>query len=316
VTVILELVALAVIWLSPFPDAGASPLAPTAAAPALTLEAVTAAWSAQALPAPGPAQVIGACSAGCLQGAESLVPSGPGYELLHLARRRTYGHPDLLAYLRRLGLAVRKRQVGPLIVGDLSQVRGGPTPSGHHSHQSGLDADLGYAPPRRMRPGRLRRRDRERLAPPAVVDLQTHEMMRPWGPRVVRLLALAAGDPAVDRIFVNPAIKRTLCAGPARGAPWLARLRPWWGHHDHFHVRLKCPADSPLCRPQDPVPEDDGCGPTLAWWFSPDAQAMLERREKADPKELPRAPALPPECAALLAPAPVPPSGVSASDRP
>ena len=232
-------------------------------------------------------------------GGESLPPSGPGYEVLHLSRKRFFGHPSLLAYVRRLAAAAQRRHVGPLIVGDLSQARGGPTPSGHRSHQSGLDADLGYAAPPAFRAGHLRRRDRERLAPSAVVDLRTHKMKRPWGKRVARLLELAADDPAVDRIFVNPAVKRALCATPARGAPWMSKLRPWWGHHDHFHVRLKCPPDSPLCREQDPVPTDDGCGPTLAWWFTEDAQATHDRREH---QEAPRPPALPAECSALVAP--------------
>jgi penicillin-insensitive murein endopeptidase len=235
-----------------------------------------------------------------LLGAEPLAPSGPGYEVLHLSRKRFYGHPALLAYVRRLAAAAQRRRVGPLIVGDLSQARGGPTPSGHRSHQSGLDADLGYAAPRALQPGHVRRRDRERLAPSAVVDLRTHKMKRPWGRRVARLLELAADDPAVDRrIFVNPA-ERACARHVARGAPWMSKLRPWWGHHDHFHVRLKCPPDSPLCHEQDPVPADDGCGQPLAWWFSDDAQTTHDRREHQEP---PRPLALPPECSALVTPA-------------
>ena len=118
-----------------------------------------------------------------------------------------------------------------------------------------------------------------------------------WTMKTVTLLETAASDPAVDRIFVNPAIKRMLCEGPARGAPWAARLRPWWGHHDHFHVRLKCPAGSPACVAQE-APPDDGCGPSLAWWFSSDAQATLAKR-----KHGPEAgPEVPEACSALLAP--------------
>ena len=63
--------------------------------------------------------------------------------------------------------------------------------------------------------------------------------------------------------------------GEETHAPWLARVRPWWSHHDHFHVRLKCPGDSPLCQSQDPLPADAGCGAALAWWFSDDAQATV-----------------------------------------
>ena len=33
-----------------------------------------------------------------------------------------------------------------------------------------------------------------------------------------------------------------------------------------MHLRLKCPADSPGCKPQARVP-NNGCGKNLNWWF-------------------------------------------------
>jgi penicillin-insensitive murein endopeptidase len=90
-------------------------------------------------PVGGAGQVVGGTSNGCLLGAARLPASGPGFEVLHLGRHRYYGHPDLVAFVRRLGLQARRKKLGPLLIGDLSQPRGGPTPSGHRSHQSGLD---------------------------------------------------------------------------------------------------------------------------------------------------------------------------------
>ena len=297
-----SLVALLVLGL-PVIDAGApAPLAP-APAPGPTAAQL---WNAQRSPSLGPPQAIGTYAGGCLQGASALPASGPGYEALHRSRNRYFGHPTLVAFIRRLGAVAKKRHLGVLIVGDLSQARGGPTPSGHRSHQSGLDVDLGYAPPVGLRTGHLKSADRERLGPPAVVDLRTHEMTAVWGSRPARLVAAAASDPAVDRVFVNPAVRRALCAGPARKAAWFAHVRPWWGHHDHFHVRLKCPDESPLCAAQDPPPVDvdDGCGATLAWWFSPDAQSTESRRKQTqdDQQGKGQGPVLPEACAALLAP--------------
>jgi penicillin-insensitive murein endopeptidase len=89
-----------------------------------------------------------------------------------------------------------------------------------------------------------------------------------------------------------------LCEGRTAKAPWQARVRPWWGHHDHFHVRLRCPPDSPLCVPQDPPP-DDGCGPSLRWWFSGDAQAKRVKKKDADATAAP-AFVLPPACGAMV----------------
>ncbi len=265
-------------------------------------------WNAQRVPAPGPARAIGGTSGGCLQGAATLPASGTGYEVLHLQRNRRYGHPELIAFVRRLGKAAKAKKLGLVVVGDLSQPRGGPTPSGHRSHQTGLDVDLGYTAPAALRAGHVAAAAREHLAPLAVIDLQTHVPTAAWTPKSVKLLATAAADPAVDRIFVNPAIKRMLCEGPERKAGWTARIRPWWGHHDHFHVRLRCPEGSPACVPQEPPP-DDGCGPSLGWWFGGDAQSTQDRRRQEGERSGPK---VPEACSALLAA----PPNVAAVDRP
>jgi penicillin-insensitive murein endopeptidase len=227
----------------------------------------------------------------------ALPPSGRGYEVIRLGRNRNYGHPELVAFVRRLGASAARAKLGPLIVGDLSQPRGGPTRTGHRSHQTGLDADLGYAAPRGVRPGRLSTRDRERISPVIVVDLSSRKPTPAWNPRVVHLLSLAAADPTVDRIFVHATVKKMLCEGATARAPWQARVRPWWGHHDHFHVRLRCPADSLECVPQE-APPDDGCGATLAWWFSDDAESTRTKKQEADATEASFV--LPPSCGALL----------------
>ena len=46
------------------------------------------------------------------------------------------------------------------------------------------------------------------------------------------------------------------------------KIRPWYGHDDHFHVRLDCPEGATLCEPQEAAPPGDGCGDDLAWWFT------------------------------------------------
>jgi len=279
-------------------DAGAPADAAAAAPPVRKLGLVAKEWQALKLPAAGPALSIGKCSCGCLQGAATLPVSGRGYEALHLGRNRRYGHPALIAYIQRLAAAAHKAKLGRMVVGDLSQPRGGPTPTGHRSHQTGLDADIGYVAPPGARAGRLSARAREQLAAPAVVDAKTHAKTGAWTSKIVPLLALAAADPAVDRIFVDPGIKKMVCEDKATAkAPWQARLRPWWNHHDHFHVRLKCPPDSPLCVPQDP-PADDGCGKSLGWWFGEDAQAT--RTKKKDAEAAQPEPSLPAACAGVM----------------
>jgi len=284
---------MAVLWIALFVSAGT----PDGGTVDAGLPAVPAEWAAVKTPTNGPAASFGGYSAGCLQGAATLPLSGPGYELLHLGRHRGFGHPDLVAYIKRLGAAVKKKKLGMLLVGDMGQVRGGPTPTGHKSHQTGLDVDLGYAFPDwalRRHPTAV---ERETVMAPPVMDLAAGKLNDRWGPRVASVLELAASDPVVDRIFVNPVIKRELCthAQPS-SQPWLRKLRPWWGHHDHFHVRLRCPAGNAECVSQEPLPPDDGCA-KLAWWFSEDAR---KTREKKAAEQAAGPPPLPARCREVL----------------
>jgi penicillin-insensitive murein endopeptidase len=122
------------------------------------------------------------------------------------------------------------------------------------------------------------------------------------------LLKLAASDPRVDRIFVHPAIKAALCRSrgrsPGAAWDWLRRLRPWYGHDDHFHVRLACPAGSPECEAQAPVPPGDGCDASLAQWLQHPLPPLVP-----PPHPPPPHPHLPAACSAVLtAPDPAPAS--------
>ncbi len=252
----------------------------------------SARWSQQRAPKNGPPQSIGAYNAGCLQGAVALPPEGLGFEVMHLHRHRYFGHPTLVDFVRRLAEQALAQGLPVLLVGDLAQARGGPTPSDHGSHQSGLDVDVAYTRPAPKLSSPIAAAAREELQPPAVVDLTTHRLTAAWSPQIADLIALAAEDSRVERIFVNASVKRELCALERSGTPWVAKLRPWWGHDDHFHVRLRCPAGSPECRMQPPVSAGDGCDATLEWWFRPEAR-------RAGPTYRP-APALPASCHALL----------------
>ena len=205
-----------------------------------------------------PAAHAGAGATAIDRGIQRRLPAGRGDAVAERAGLRGR-HPELVAFVQRLGLAARRAKLGPVVVGDLAQPRGGPPPTGHHSHQTGLDADLGFAPPVGLRAGHVTTKQRETLPPVVVVDLKTRQPTAAWGPKVIELIALAASDPAV----------------------WQPRLRPWWGHHDHFHVRLRCPTESPLCVSQEPVP-DDGCGPSLRWWFTHDAEATLVKKKETE----------------------------------
>lgn len=274
-------------------DAGAPPsgLAPKAAAAAAAALAAAGAvlgpavWSHVAGPTHGPPRAIGGYSAGCIEGAVALPLSGPGFRVARPERHRVFGHPLLIALVRELGRRMQALHLLPVDVGDLGQARGGPAPSGHASHQTGLDVDVWFSPPVH---GRAL----------SMVDAAHQRPAKAFGARMVALLEAAAADPHVERIFVNPILKRALCERPGDHG-WLRKLRPWWGHDDHFHVRLACPPDSPECVAQAPLPSGDGCS-ALKWWFDAKAQAERHKEHASYSAKVGAAPALPEHCRAVV----------------
>ena len=88
-------------------------------------------------------------------------------------------------------------------------------------------------------------------------------------PGHVLVLRDAAQEPAVQRIFVNAAIKKALCREAKGDRAWLSKIRPWWGHDYHFHIRMRCPPGASECEGQKSQSEDEGCKPSdLAFWFT------------------------------------------------
>ncbi|MEA3292363.1 MAG: penicillin-insensitive murein endopeptidase [Pseudomonadota bacterium] len=257
----------------------------------MPLSVGAAEWSNFKQPKAGAASSIGRYNSGCLQGGRALPLQGDGYQVMRVSRNRYYGHPELVRFVSRLGDRVRREKLGVMLVGDLSMPRGGPFASGHRSHQTGLDVDIGL------------RLDLPSLPVSAREDLQSLSMVKPgryaidpahWSLGQARLIELAAEDPSVARIFVNAVIKRELCRSTRGDRNWLRNVRPWFGHRAHLHVRLRCPEQSRGCVSQLEPPPGDGCGAELASWF-PDPN---RKPQKSKPPK-PRAP-LPAQCTAML----------------
>ena len=220
----------------------------------------------RATAAPLEARVIGFYAKGCLAGAKALPINGKTWQVMRLSRNRNWGHPSLVQFLERL--AAKGPRVGwrGLLVGDLSQARGGPMLTGHSSHQIGLDADIWLTP---MPERELTRREREEMSATMMVAPDRKDVdPNVWTPAHTEIIKAAAKDPIVERIFVNAAIKKALCREAGNDRSWLHKVRPYYGHDYHFHVRVRCPGDSPECKPQDPVPSGEVCGKDLDHWFT------------------------------------------------
>jgi len=244
------------------------------------------------------ARAIGSYAKGCMAGGVKLPVDGPAWQVMRLSRNRNWAQPQMVALVERLAIEAREKDGWPgLLVGDLAQPRGGPMLSGHASHQIGLDADVWLTPmPNRT----LTKREREDISARLVVkDRQTMDSSV-WTEAHAKLIKRAASYPEVARIFVHPPIKAELCKW-AKGSDksWLAKVRPYYGHNYHFHIRINCPKGMANCKNQAPAAPKDGtgCGEELTYWMGNVPWA----KKKPDPNAKPPKPAPPLTLAALPA---------------
>lgn len=247
----------------------------------------------------GPSQSFGGYAKGCIGGAVQLAETGPTWQAMRLSRNRNWGHSELIDYVTKLS---RKAAAQPgwagLYVGDMSQPRGGPMLTGHASHQSGLDVDIWMLPPKRLD---LTRTERENLSSISMRRAAGAYVNADWTPQHHEVLKAAASDPRVARIFVFPGAKVQMCKDAKGDRSWLRKIRPWWGHHYHFHVRLKCPKGDASCVDQAPVPAGDGCDAADKWVYdilnppAPDPNAPAPK-----PKPPITMASLPAQCSAVL----------------
>jgi penicillin-insensitive murein DD-endopeptidase len=253
------------------------------------------------LPTAMPTRVVGFYAHGCIAGAEALPINGDTWQVMRLSRNRYFAHPDMVALIERLAAKAHKDAGWPgILVGDMSQPRGGPMFTGHASHQVGLDADIWLTP---MPEKQLSRNEREEMSAVMMVrgdrlDIDPHV----WTPTHLNVIRAAAQEPTVQRIFVNAAIKKALCREARGDRGWLSKVRPMYGHDYHFHIRIRCPPGSGTeCEAQPDPAESEGCKPAdLAYWFKD--SVLHPKPPKVPPKPKPpmTMAALPAACKAVL----------------
>lgn len=246
-------------------------------------------FGAEKLPTTTAPSSYGFYSKGCISGAVAIPTDGPTWQAMRLSRNRRWGHPEMIALLERLSQDGAKYDGWPgLLLGDISQPRGGPMLSGHASHQVGLDADIWLTP---MPARTLSAKERETISATSMLKKNARLTVDDniWTPAHARIIMRAASYPEVERIFVNPSIKKKLCETWTGDRSNLGKVRPYYGHDYHFHVRIKCQEGSPGCKSQAAVPAGDGCGKQLAWWYSDEPWAPPKKDPNAKPAPKPRA---------------------------
>ncbi len=262
-------------------------------------------FGAQKLPAATAARSYGFYSKGCFAGGVAIATDGPTWQAMRLSRNRRWGHPTMINLIEKLSHDAVADGWPGLLVGDISQPRGGPMLTGHASHQIGLDADIWLTP---MPNRRLTAAERENASAVSMIKpkgLTVNE--RFWTPAHARLLKRAASYPEVERILVHPGIKKKLCDTVKGDRSWLRKVRPFWGHDYHFHIRIGCQPGSTGCKEQSAVPRGDGCDKSLAWWFTEEPWRPNKNPDAPKARDLMTLASLPKQCRAVLE-APSPPS--------
>jgi penicillin-insensitive murein DD-endopeptidase len=233
------------------------------------------------------ARAIGWYAKGCLAGGKQLAADGPAWQAMRLSRNRNWGHPKLVDLVERLAREAKANGEWPgLLVGDLTQPRGGPMTSGHASHQVGLDADVWLTP---MPDRKLSWKEREKTSATSMLSKEVTKVNpKVFGEGQVKLIKRAASYRAVERVLVHPAIKKALCEAAGDDKSWLAKVRPYWGHYYHMHIRIGCPSGSNNCRSQNPPPGGHGCGAELAGWIKKITPSKKKTPKKVVKSKKPR----------------------------
>ncbi|MEM7470334.1 MAG: penicillin-insensitive murein endopeptidase [Pseudomonadota bacterium] len=205
---------------------------------------------------------IGGYANGCAAGLQQMPETGATWQAMRLSRNRNWAMPETIDYVQDLSRVAAAQGWAGLYVGDMSQPRGGPMLTGHRSHQSGLDADIWMNPAKSMS---LSSTERENISAISMRRAEGAFVNVKWSRAHHEVLKAAASDARVARIFVFPGAKVQMCKDATGDRSWLRKIRPWWGHHYHFHVRLSCPPGARDCVDQTPPPAGDGCAEAQTW---------------------------------------------------
>jgi penicillin-insensitive murein endopeptidase len=245
-----------------------------------------------------PAQPYGSYARGCADGLVKLPETGATWQTMRLSRNRNWGHPNLVKTLTNLSKKAKEYGWNGLYFGDISQPRGGPMLSGHRSHQLGLDADIWLMPKLKFN---YTIEEREKVLPQSMSKMNGAMVNNQWSKTHHKIIRAISKDDNVARIFIFPGAKVKMCRDEKGNRDWLRKVRPWWGHIYHFHVRINCPEGAEGCRSQFPPPSGDGCLEAEDWVkkiFNP--PPLKRSRPKVQPRAEILLSDLPKACSEIL----------------
>lgn len=206
-------------------------------------------------------QAIGTVNAGSLERATDILGYQKAYPETNLSilkpdRKTHYGTIEMAYLVAKLGKYTKA--IAPshtLRMGDVSKKNGGRLGS-HKSHTNGLDADIAYY----FKADKTMTNFASALK--GGKPIGDWMMAQQW-----KLFKYAVSSKFVDRIFIHPTLKKSLCTyaqnqgemDSALAKETLRRLVSEVNHYNHFHMRVKCSESQVRCRQMaDPKP-GTGC---------------------------------------------------------
>jgi murein endopeptidase len=203
---------------------------------------------------------------GRLSHATALPVTGPGFIRVHEEKPDGFGTGLLISAIQSAaGLLDKKSPPFLLEIGPIAKQNGGRlgTTSSHHgSHQNGLDIDIRY----------IGQKDNLSVLSKGGKLKNEIDFEKTWA--FFKLIEQQTidddeGNPVtvLNRIFVGPKVKAAFCAWAKENklltnpedADIMRRLRPDKAHYNHFHLRLKCSPEYPLCQQQNEPDPETGC---------------------------------------------------------
>lgn len=200
-----------------------------------------------ALPKDRLTKAYGRFDRGSLEYAQRIPNEGIGFLKILRHRHRAYGTDELIELIKDLGrlnetLWPKKER---LQIGDLSYKKGGLA-KGHKSHQNGTDVDIVYL-----------RNSPEEQKPNGPMHWQEYfvhgkkisknfDVLRNW-----QLIKNILIKPEVALVLVDASIKKIFCdrfSSKESHQMLFDKLAVAPYHKSHFHVRVRCPKNSPNCK--------------------------------------------------------------------
>jgi penicillin-insensitive murein endopeptidase len=176
------------------------------------------------------------------------------------SHERSYGHPALILMLERSAKELQRVAPGSvLVVGDISVANGGPI-SGHHSHQSGRDADVAfYALDQNGKSTILDHYVKFGANGKALDD--SGYVFDDWRNWLLVQSWVRDHRAGLSHIFVSRALRQRLLTYASNQPAFskyvtevsklLKQPEDAEPHDDHFHVRISCPqGQSEICHEQ------------------------------------------------------------------